>query len=167
MTLSELMAECRQSGVTLGMDARKGLTFRGDREAVNRLLPDIRQHKPALLAILAGKEDEAQHHHHGTHGTGLAVTVHTPAGTLVTVHARDEAHAEQIRRWNPKPPARPAQARCRDCRHATGTGHPSLIDCAAGVRAPGNCGPVRWWADDPHHCQEFAHAHAYATEEAR
>jgi hypothetical protein len=58
--------------------------------------------------------------------------------------------------------ARPAPAaqdlapvRCADCQHATPTSHPALIDCAAQVHAPGNCGPFRWWGLDFHSCQLF------------
>jgi len=86
--------------------------------------------------------------------TGLAVAVFTPMGAPLTIQARDADHAEQLRLWNPKPPAqtRPAQVRCCDCRHATPTGHPVLIDCAAERPAPGNCGPFRWWGQNWHEC---------------
>lgn len=60
MTPIELIKQCQQSGVTLGMDAEGRLTFRGDQEAVSRLLPVLRRHKPGLLAILAGKAVETQ-----------------------------------------------------------------------------------------------------------
>jgi hypothetical protein len=87
---------------------------------------------------------------------GLAVICYTPAGVAITVQARDEAHAEQLRIWNPKPArAKLAPFRCADCQHAKPTGHPGLIDCTASVPAPGNCGPFRWWADDSHDCRTF------------
>ena len=37
----------------------------------------------------------------------LIVTCWTPAGNPVEVIARDRDHAEQLRRWNPEPEARP------------------------------------------------------------
>jgi hypothetical protein len=55
MTPETILAECQKQNVTLGTDLQGGLTCRGDQVAIKRLLPAIRQHKPAILAILAGR----------------------------------------------------------------------------------------------------------------
>jgi hypothetical protein len=101
------------------------------------------------------------------------ITIHTPMGGAVTVMARDEAHADWLRRMNPPPPdgftpiegrptpnappapAIPKPVRCRDCIHAQATTHPVMLDCAMKIPAPGSCGPYRRWGDDLHCCGLF------------
>ena len=56
MTPSDLMNQCQQSGVILGMDTQGGLTYRGEREIVSRLLPEIRKYKQELLGLLAAND---------------------------------------------------------------------------------------------------------------
>lgn len=58
MNSSDLIQECRRSGVTLAADEDGGLTYRGDRAAINRLLPTIKAHKPDLLRILTAQATE-------------------------------------------------------------------------------------------------------------
>ncbi len=56
----------------------------------------IRQHKQELLAMLTGKKAEPI-------TEPLTLTLPTPSGGAVTVLARDQAQAEQLRRFNPAP----------------------------------------------------------------
>jgi len=166
MTATELVKTLAGHGVTLQPKPGGRLSATGSPAIVANYREAIAANKPALLAILAGRNDEARRQGQNHPGGGQAVTVHTPAGVALTVEARDPAHAEQLRAWNPRPAPAPkaGPVRCHDCRHATPTGHPALIDCAANVPAPGACGPVRWWADDYHHCQAFTPCTEETTE---
>ena len=58
MTPQEILQACRASGVTLGMDAEGGLSVKGPPADIARLAPSPKAHKPALLALLAGKRAE-------------------------------------------------------------------------------------------------------------
>jgi len=48
MTVLDVINECQKSGVILSMDAKGGLAYRGPKDATTRLLPTIKQHKPAM-----------------------------------------------------------------------------------------------------------------------
>lgn len=54
MTAAAIIDRARVDGVTLALDPAGKLKVRGNDAAVARWLPEVRQHKPALLAILAG-----------------------------------------------------------------------------------------------------------------
>ncbi len=55
MNTIELLVTIDREGLRLGLDDGGGLRCYGDRAKVQALLPAIRQHKPELLAALAGK----------------------------------------------------------------------------------------------------------------
>ena len=55
MTAVDTLNECQQAGVTLGIDDQGGLTVRGGRDAIARLVPAIRAHKPELLHLLTSQ----------------------------------------------------------------------------------------------------------------
>ncbi|WP_295389892.1 hypothetical protein [uncultured Thiodictyon sp.] len=54
MTAAATLARARADGVTLALDPAGKLKVRGTDAAVARWLPEVRAHKPALLAILSG-----------------------------------------------------------------------------------------------------------------
>jgi hypothetical protein len=58
MTVADLIHEAESCGIELWAEG-SALRYRGDPEAVQILLPRIRQHKPAILAALAGKSPAA------------------------------------------------------------------------------------------------------------
>ena len=166
MTPNEVINECQKSGVILSMDAKGGLAYRGPKDATTRLLPTIKQHKPELLALLAGRMQKKPE------PAEIWVIAFTPLGEPITVKARDAGHAEQIRRVNPapdtqgardhptaeEPTTHAAMVRCCACLHALTTAHPVLVDCGRQQPAPGSCGPFRWWGNDFHVCNEFERA---------
>jgi hypothetical protein len=53
MTPADLISECGRAGVVLAVEPSGKLSYRGNREAINRLLPAIRENKTGLLALLA------------------------------------------------------------------------------------------------------------------
>ena len=77
----------------------------------------------------------------------ITVQVWTPAGDPVRVRARDQAHADFIRRMNPGP----GMVRCADCQHADVRA--GIASCRAGVESGL---PIQgFWATDRHLCFEF------------
>ena len=85
MTPADVLGQCQQTGVVIGMDDQ-GLYVRGDREAVNRLLPTIKAHKAELLALLA---DHARPPTTATTATeGQPLAVHRPHP-----HGREAGHS--------------------------------------------------------------------------
>ena len=54
MTAAAIIEHARADGVTLALDAAGKLKVRGIDAAVARWLPDVRQHKPALVLLLSG-----------------------------------------------------------------------------------------------------------------
>jgi hypothetical protein len=54
MTVADLIHEAESFGIELWAEG-SALRYRGDSKAVQALLPTIRQLKPAILAVLAGK----------------------------------------------------------------------------------------------------------------
>lgn len=90
MGAASLLTDLRNRGI--------GVRAEGDRLFVEGKLTDsdranIRAFKPAILALLAEAPDP------------LLVRCWTPSGTEMTVLADGPDHAEQIRRWNPRPQA--------------------------------------------------------------
>lgn len=55
MNALDLLATLKQEGLRIGLDDNGGLRCFGDRAAITRLLPVIKQHKPELLRILTAK----------------------------------------------------------------------------------------------------------------
>lgn len=51
--LPDLLNQARQAGLTLVANGPDDLRVRGPREALDRLVPALRPHKPELLACLA------------------------------------------------------------------------------------------------------------------
>ena len=58
MNASALLAEATQAGVSLAATERGTLKYAGDPDALERLLPAIRQHKGEILALLAANDCE-------------------------------------------------------------------------------------------------------------
>lgn len=100
-----LLEALTAGGVTLQAKPGGGLMATGNPATIAQHREAIRQHKTALLALLADESDEGQHQPQGDHrpAPGLAVEAWTPAGARLTVQAHDEAHAAWLRKVNPKP----------------------------------------------------------------
>lgn len=54
MNPSDILKECQESGVVLGVDDQ-GFYVRGNKRSVEKLVPAIKAHKPALIQLLIGK----------------------------------------------------------------------------------------------------------------
>ena len=80
-------------------------------------------------------------------GNPITVQVWTPVGDPVRVKARDQEHADFIKRMNPAP----GMVRCCDCTHADI--HAGIASCRAGVDSGL---PIRGrWHSDRHPCESY------------
>ena len=59
MNPTTMLADFAKEGVVLSLNTHGGIRASGGREAVARMLPIIKQHKPELLAALAGRPLQA------------------------------------------------------------------------------------------------------------
>lgn len=130
----------------------------------------IRQHKPALVAALAGQAPAqavaVPAHHADPEQTAAAIRAgwtwhggrwHRP-GHWEAARAARPADPPPQAIPDPDPAAVPAVGgagiRCADCRHREPTQHAALVRCKAGREAPATCG--LWWALDRRNCPAFA-----------
>ena len=113
----------------------------------------IRRHKDELLEVLRqpGRliDDQGGNDLPAANDQANPITlqVWTPAGDPVRVKARDQDHADFIKRMNPGP----GMVRCADCQHATISA--GIARCQAGVESGL---PIQgFWAPARHLCAEF------------
>lgn len=59
MTAAELLPTLQSAGITLSLTDRGTLRYQGDESAVSHWLPEIRTHKPALIALLTQAANDA------------------------------------------------------------------------------------------------------------
>jgi hypothetical protein len=76
-----IIQKAAADGVILTLSPAGTIKATGDQEALNRWLPALREHKPALLAALAPATEEADRHGCGREGTesGMQTSVVTSA----------------------------------------------------------------------------------------
>jgi len=118
MDAIDLLKTLAAHGVTLQVKPGGGLSANGDPAIIAQHREAICEHKTGLLAILTGEACPA----------ALAVECWTPAGGVVIAQARDQAHAEQLRQWNPRPA--PAAASIGDMKRAVVESLPTLQEIA-------------------------------------
>lgn len=129
MTAAALLHECQAAGLDLILEPPNTLVVRGPADARARLLPAIRQAKPALLAMLAATRDAV-----------------TERDTGAACHARDTGTERDMSRRVPGRGSPQAQAltqlaeryyshhwSCPACREGTQTGAKLHRPCPAGA----------------------------------
>jgi hypothetical protein len=104
-TSAALIEHARADGVSLGLDTAGKLKVRGDREAVARWLPQVRDHKPELVELLSAHDVEPNHlvdaapepvayrWHIRTHDGQMLDETHSPPASRAYVMSR---HPEAI-----------------------------------------------------------------------
>jgi hypothetical protein len=81
-----IIQKAAADGVSLTLSPAGTIKAAGDQKAVNRWLPALREHKPALLAALAPATEEADRHGCGREGTESGMQ--TSVATSATVNPR-------------------------------------------------------------------------------
>jgi hypothetical protein len=61
MNALELIDEAHRAGVSLTLADGDTVKLRGDEDAVRRFIPEIREHKPEIVALLRGRREHAMH----------------------------------------------------------------------------------------------------------
>ena len=127
----------------------------------------------ARIAVASRQIEKANTTNEPSHQTAeIWVICWTPIGEAFSVKAKNPAHAEKLKQWNPRPlGAQVPQnnevspitdrlinetdnpVRCEACQHAKKTDHGALVTCAKGRQRLGGCSS--WWALDTHLCNEF------------
>lgn len=109
--------------------------------------------KPGVAVSILDANQPGNDHPPANHPTILA-EAWTPSAITLTVEARDQEHADWLRKVNPKPEPTTYSDKvmCQDCQHAIATTHPMLIRCGVGVPSGGAAG---WWRADRHPCDLF------------
>jgi hypothetical protein len=167
MTVADLIHEAESHGIELWAEG-SALRYRGDSKAVQALLPRIRQHKPAILAALAGEAPAAPEIEPANNLNAITdwdrISELTGAGWRAEFGPLGPDGRQPIT-WRKPGEWEPTEAdqdealprndpvRCCDCRHAIRTDHPALIRCGVGRLAPGAC--IDWWTTDQHECGQF------------
>jgi hypothetical protein len=115
MTPAAIIREAAEDGVSLALSRAGTIKATGDREAVNRWLPVLREHKPEILAALAHPDDIALWWRIAiVEPSARTVEVDTPSGYTL---ADWQAYAERCR--GPRCAVTP-----RATSQASGTGQP-------------------------------------------
>jgi hypothetical protein len=61
MSALELIDEAKRAGVYVTLADDDTVKLTGDEDAVKRLIPAIREHKPEIVALLRGQQEHALH----------------------------------------------------------------------------------------------------------
>ena len=121
MTAAALLHQCHNAGLELALESPDTIVVRGPADARARLLPEIRQAKPALVALLL-----ADHHAAVTEATTERAALVEYLGALPRLKAQEVAELAgrfYAHHWS-----------CPTCRAGTQAGAKLHRPCPTGAR---------------------------------
>jgi post-segregation antitoxin (ccd killing protein) len=163
MTPATLLSAARADGVDLTLTAAGAIKAAGRQAAVARWLPEIRQHKPELLRLLAANDTEAAPARRWwvalPDGRTLEVDILPPATRAEVLATYPGATVEPATEGDEEPeteaqplPAPDNPVHCGSCTHFERIDwHPRLGHCARGEPEA----PAGLWDTDRRMCAPF------------